>query len=177
MKVTAQLYGQFLLSSQVTYTGTYLAEYLASLRYDNVQYFLKTRCFSQSQLWQQVWGEFVVSARGYVLFDDTVLDKSHSHKIELVRRQYSGNAHGIIPGIGLVSCVYVNPDTDNSGCSTTACSPSTSTVKTSTSTWWTCSRSCACAKCPTAPCSWTDGTPPRPYSSGSSKKRSCFTVT
>ena len=54
----------------------------------------------------------MASPRGYVLFDNTVLDKSHSHKIELVRRQYSGNAHGLIPGIGLVSCVYVNPDTD-----------------------------------------------------------------
>jgi hypothetical protein len=32
-----------------------------------------------------------------------------SHKIELVRRQYSGNAHGLIKGIGMVNCVYVNP--------------------------------------------------------------------
>lgn len=112
MKVTAQLYGQFLLSSQVNYTGTYLAEHLAGLTHDNVQYFLKTRRFTPRQLWQQVQGEFVASARGYVLFDDTVLDKAHSHKMELVRRQYSGNAHGIIKGIGLVNCVYVNPETD-----------------------------------------------------------------
>ena len=54
----------------------------------------------------------VFSARGYVLFDDTVLDKHHSRRIKLVRRQYSGNAHGVIAGIGLVTCVYVNPDTD-----------------------------------------------------------------
>ena len=54
----------------------------------------------------------MLSARGYVLFDDTVLDKHHSRRIELVRRQYSGNAHGVIAGIGLVTCVYVNPDTD-----------------------------------------------------------------
>ncbi len=111
MKVTAQLYGQFLLSSQVNYTGTYLAEHLAGLTHDNVQYFLRTRRFTPRQLWQQLQGEFVASARGYVLFDDTVLDKSHSHNIALVRRQYSGNAHGIIQGIGLVNCVYVNPDT------------------------------------------------------------------
>lgn len=112
MKVTAQLYGQFLLSSQVNYTGTYLAEHLAGLTHDNVQYFLKTRRFTPRQLWQQLQGEFVASARGYVLFDDTVLDKSHSHQSELVRRQYSGNAHGLIKGIGLVNCVYLNPDTN-----------------------------------------------------------------
>lgn len=112
MKVRAQLYGQFLLSSQGHYTGTYLAEHLAGLRHDNVQYFRRSRRFSPRQLWQQLQGAFVASPRGYVLLDDTVLDKAHSHKIELVRRQYSGNAHGIIPGISLVSCVSVNPDTD-----------------------------------------------------------------
>lgn len=31
-------------------------------------------------------------------------------KIELTRRQYSGNEHRIIRGIGLVTCVYVNPE-------------------------------------------------------------------
>ncbi len=75
MKVTAQLYGQFLLSSQVNYTGTYLAKHLAGLPHDNVHYFLKTRRFTPCQLWQQVRPEFVSSARGYVLFDGTVLDK------------------------------------------------------------------------------------------------------
>lgn len=111
MKVTAELYGQFLLSSQVNYTGTYLADHLAELTHDNVQYFLKKQRFTPRQLWQQVRGEVVLSARGYVLFDDTVLDKRHSRRIALVRRQYSGNAHGLIPGIGLVNCVYVNPET------------------------------------------------------------------
>jgi hypothetical protein len=38
-------------------------------------------------------------------FDDTIIDKDFSHKIELVRRQYSGNAHGLIKGIGMVNCV------------------------------------------------------------------------
>ena len=36
MKVTAQLYGQFLVSSQVNYTGTYLADHLDGLTHDNV---------------------------------------------------------------------------------------------------------------------------------------------
>ena len=112
MKVTAQLYGQFLVSSQVNYTGTYLADHLEGLTHDNVRYFLKTSHFTPRQLWQQVRPQLVFSARGYVLFDDTVLDKHHSRHIELVRRQYSGNAHGVIAGIGLVTCVYVNPETD-----------------------------------------------------------------
>ena len=56
--------------------------------------------------------QVALSARGYVLFDDTMLDKHHCRRIELVRRQYSGNAHGVITGIGLVTRVYVNPETD-----------------------------------------------------------------
>jgi hypothetical protein len=46
---------------------------------------------------------------GYIIFDDIVLDKRYSEEIEIVRRQYSGNEHGILQGIGVVSCVYVNP--------------------------------------------------------------------
>ena len=54
----------------------------------------------------------MLTPNGYLIFDDTVLDKSRAHKIELVRRQYSGNAQGIIKGIGLVNWVYYNPDRD-----------------------------------------------------------------
>ena len=110
--MTAQLYGQFLVSSQVNCTGTNLADHIDGLMHNNVDYSLNTSHFTPRQLWQQVRPQVVLSARGYVLFDDTVLDKHHSRRIELVRRQYSGNAHGVIAGIGLVTCVYVNPETD-----------------------------------------------------------------
>ena len=99
------------MSSQINYTGTYLADHLTGLTHDNVQYFLRTQHVTPRQLWHQVRAEVVLSDCGYVLFDDTVLDKRHSRRIELVRRQYSGNAHGLIPVIGLVNCVYVNPET------------------------------------------------------------------
>ena len=56
--------------------------------------------------------QVALSARGYVLSDDTMLDKHHCRRIELVRRQYSGNAHGVIIGIGLVTCMYVNPESN-----------------------------------------------------------------
>ena len=32
--------------------------------------------------------------------------------METVRRQWSGNAKGVIRGIGVVNCIYVNPKTD-----------------------------------------------------------------
>lgn len=50
-----------------------------------------------------------MNERGYLLFDDTIIDNGHAHKIEIVRRQHSGNAHGVIKGVE--ACVYVNPET------------------------------------------------------------------
>ena len=32
--------------------------------------------------------------------------KNHSYKIEMVKRQYSGNAHGLVKGIGIVNLVH-----------------------------------------------------------------------
>ena len=54
MRVTAQFYEHFSVSSQVNYTGAHLADHLNGLTHDNVRYFLKTQCFTPHQLWQQV---------------------------------------------------------------------------------------------------------------------------
>ena len=61
-------------------------------------------------IWEHVAGDITPSPHGCIVFDDSVLDKNHSHSIEMVRRQYSGNAHGLIKGISMVNCLYVNPD-------------------------------------------------------------------
>ena len=63
-------------------------------------------------VWENVSKDVIQTPYGFLVFDDTVIDKNFSHDIELVRNQYSGNAHGIIKGIGVVTCVYVNPQTD-----------------------------------------------------------------
>ncbi|MFO1383037.1 MAG: hypothetical protein U1E91_05265 [Moraxella sp.] len=60
---------------------------------------------------EKVKDDIVMDEDGYRIFDDNILDKNHSHKIELVARQYSGNAHRIIKGICIVNCIYVNPKT------------------------------------------------------------------
>ncbi len=50
--------------------------------------------------------------QAFLLFDDTTLDKDLGPCIEPVRRQWSGNKKRVIRGIGVVSCVYVNPLTE-----------------------------------------------------------------
>ncbi|WLT39450.1 hypothetical protein NON20_08105 [Synechocystis sp. B12] len=53
-------------------------------------------------LWEQVRLELIESPKAYVVFDDTVLDKSYSQKIECSQWQYSSNARELVKGIGLV---------------------------------------------------------------------------
>ncbi len=62
MKVTLDLYGQFLLSSQINYTCTFLADHLEGLTHNNVQYFLKNKRFSPRQIWQRLKHEIILSA-------------------------------------------------------------------------------------------------------------------
>jgi hypothetical protein len=109
-KLTHWDYCQFLLVSQVNYTQTYFADHSESFSHDRINRLMRENKLTPQELRQQVSKEIVLSENGYILFDDTVLDKRHSFVIELVRKQWSGNAKKVIKGIGVVTCVYVNPD-------------------------------------------------------------------
>jgi len=111
-KVTRLDYCQFLLVSQINYTLTYFAEHTEQFSHDAAKRYLEGEKMTARLVWENVRGQVVQTPDGYLVFDDTVLDKNSSFEIELVRRQYSGNAHGLIKGIGVVTCVYVNPETD-----------------------------------------------------------------
>jgi hypothetical protein len=102
-------YCQFLLSSQINYTLTYFADHSAGYTHDMINRYLGRADLKPSMLWEHVKDDIQQHESGYVIFDDTVLDKNHSFKIESVRRQWSGNAGRIIKGIGVITCVYVNP--------------------------------------------------------------------
>lgn len=111
-KVTRLDYCQFLLSSQINDTLTYFAEHTEQFSHDGAKRYLEGEKITARLVWENVRGQVVRSTQGYLVFDDTVLDKNSSFAIELVRKQYSGNAQGLVKGIGVVTCVYVNPETD-----------------------------------------------------------------
>lgn len=104
-------YCQYLLSSQINYTVTNLADHIDSFSHDTINRYLRWEQLTPRLLWDNVKNKIPRVATAYLIFDDTVIDKRYSQKIELTRRQYSGNEHRVIRGIGLVSCVYVNPET------------------------------------------------------------------
>ena len=103
---------QYLLISQINDTLTNFAEHTEKFSHDAVNRYLAGDQIRPRLVWENVKGQVAQTPEGYVIFDDIVADKDFSFKIELVRRQYSGNAHGIIKGIGVVTCVYVNPTLD-----------------------------------------------------------------
>lgn len=110
--VTRLDYCQYLLVSQSNYTLTNFAEHSEKFSHDALNRYVAGERLPPKLIWEAVKNQVVQTPNGFLVFDDTVADKNYSHEIELVRRQYSGNAHGVIKGIGIVTCVYVNPDTD-----------------------------------------------------------------
>lgn len=111
-RITRVDYCQFLLSSQINYTLTYFADHRPGFSHDLINRYLRQEKMTPRLLWDKVKDDLVPSVKGFVLFDDTVADKNYAHCIELVRRQWSGNAKTVIKGIGVVTCVYVNPELD-----------------------------------------------------------------
>ena len=112
IKPTRQDYCQFIMATLINYTQTYMADHHPLFSHDAINRFLMEDEVSPATGWQAVRKIVLLSNNACIIFDDTVADKRHSFKIELVRRQYSGNAHGIVKGIGVVNCLYVNLDTD-----------------------------------------------------------------
>jgi hypothetical protein len=113
MSFTKLDYCQYLLSSQVNYTLTNLAKHLKSFSHDTINRYLKGEKLSPRLLWEQSRSLLEIDPEAYLIFDDTVLDKSFGPKIEVVRKQWSSNKKGVIRGVGVVSCVYVNPKTEH----------------------------------------------------------------
>ena len=105
-------YCQYLLVSQINYTLTNFADHSETFSHDGLNRYLQGEKLSPKLTWENVQNQVVPTSKGFVVFDDTVADKNFSQEIELVRHQYSGNAHRVIKGIGIVTCVYVNPDLD-----------------------------------------------------------------
>ncbi|NEP74783.1 hypothetical protein [Okeania sp. SIO2G5] len=113
MNFTYVDYCQYLLNSQTNYTITNFANHLEKISHDTINRYLRIANLNSLDLWRNVKEEIVTDKEGYLIFDDTVLNKKFSDKIEIVRRQYSGNEHQVIRGIGVVNCIYFHPKSEH----------------------------------------------------------------
>jgi hypothetical protein len=98
--------------SQINYTLTNFADHAEKFSHDAANRYLAGDEIRPRLVWENVKDQVIQTTYGFLVFDDTVIDKNFSKNIELVRSQYSGNAHKVIKGIGVVTCVYVNPQID-----------------------------------------------------------------
>lgn len=106
-KCTESLYKAFLQASSVRYSGRALSEVSPiELSHDSISRWLNNKHFKPSEIWSSTEKLIDKAAPNVLIADDTVLSKKHSKKIELVNYQYSGNAHDVIAGIGLLNLLW-----------------------------------------------------------------------
>jgi len=110
-KCSLDLYSDFLVASQTRYTGTELAqtEPNGDIAHDAVSRWLVSSRFQPTELLNQV-RRLVTLSKGYLLLDDSALDKRYSRANELARLQYSGDEHGLVNGINLVNLLWTDGD-------------------------------------------------------------------
>jgi hypothetical protein len=112
MTLTPNDYCQFLTASHINYTCTYFSDHKDIFSHDRITRFLANSSLDPKTIYHKTTQLITFSPKGYLIFDDSVIDKNSSSKIEMVRKQWSGNKHKVIKGIGLIGCVYYNPDID-----------------------------------------------------------------
>jgi putative transposase len=113
-KCTALDYINFLIAASTVYSCTEAARCYSSLvnapSHDCFTRLLQNQSSDTESLWNEV-RKFVTPKEGYMIVDDTVLDKPYSEKMGFVRYQWSGKHHRTVKGIGLVTLVWTNGTT------------------------------------------------------------------
>ena len=106
-KCTEEIYKAFLMATSIRYSGLALSEVSpVEISHDAISRWLQDRHFRPSEIWSTTENLVDKEEPCLLVIDDSVLAKEYSKKIELVHYQYSGNAHDVIAGIGLVNLVW-----------------------------------------------------------------------
>ncbi len=107
-KCSLEIYTRFLIANHNNYSGVELSKVKdKSLSHDTVSKWLRDKEPEVQNLWPYV-EKMIKKEVGYLVIDDSVLDKSYSKKNELTACHYSGNVHGLVNGIDLVNLLWTN---------------------------------------------------------------------
>jgi putative transposase len=107
-KCDLDLYVNFLTASQKQFSGVELSKVAPEpMAHDSVSRWLCTERLTPKLLWQE--SQLMVNRQtGYLILDDSVLDKPYSQKMALVKKQYSGKHRGLVSGIDLVTLLWTD---------------------------------------------------------------------
>lgn len=104
-------YINFLIASRCDVSCVKVAECLSNdesrISHDIFNRFLSRQSLTPEALWNEV-EPFVERKAGWLVIDDTVVDKIYSQKIELTYFQWSGKHHKVVKGIGLITLVWTD---------------------------------------------------------------------
>ena len=110
-KCSKELYSAFLRVTSERYTANALSEVSPTpISHDSVSRWLAESNCRPKDVWEA--SKSKVSGRGILIADETVIDKSRSNKIEIVRWQYSGTKHDVVKGIGLLNLYWESKTED-----------------------------------------------------------------
>lgn len=105
-QTTKELYAQFLLSTFGRHSALFLSELLENNpAHDSFTRWLSSTKLKPAILWEYV-SRLVDRNRGFLIVDDSVLDRWYAKDIELLNFLYSGTHHKVVKGIGLVSLLW-----------------------------------------------------------------------
>lgn len=91
------------------FSAAFLAEVSPTdISHDAISRWLTDTHCQPKQVWTAAKDQILNSPNGVLIADETVIDKSRSDKVDLVRWQYSGNRHDVIRGIGVLNFLWVN---------------------------------------------------------------------
>lgn len=106
------LYCTFLRVTSQRYSALSLSEVSpVELSHDSISRWLEQKKCQPKDIWESA-KVHILGTTGVLIADDTILDKSRSEKIELVRWQYSGTVHDVIKGIGMLNFLWVNDNNE-----------------------------------------------------------------
>lgn len=108
-KCNLELYTNFLIANKNNYTGNELAKVAPeknTLAHDSVSRWLANSEFDNTQLFKEAEKQIGNKKSGYLIADDTLINKQYSRKNELAKVQYSGTKHGLVNGICLVNLLW-----------------------------------------------------------------------
>ena len=107
-KCSRKLYYTFLEVTSARFSALSLSEVAPenmSLSHDSISRWLASEKVQPKDLWE-VASKEVEGRSGILAFDDVVINKSRSQKMELVNWQYSGAEKGVVKGIGVVNALW-----------------------------------------------------------------------
>ena len=107
-KCDKNLYKSFLEATAIRYSGLALSEVSPKeISHDSISRWLSNKNFRPSEIYKETRRQIREDVGGVLAIDDMPIEKPRSKKIELVKAQYSGSSHKVVPSMSIVNAVYI----------------------------------------------------------------------